>query len=505
VIYKHSVLSSAALVTACLFTLPACKDGGSDDGESAGTGTVTDGSGATDGTPTTGNPSGNPSGEPTSGATDDSTSDATTDPTGDTDPTGEPQDGPHALGTIFLGETHPAAGGATTPAVSAFFIPDFDSGAGKACTESVAGCQIAMVPDCGQCDADQYCGFDDSCASTCQPICDAQCAGGEVCYFPSPGTSGCKKLESFDAGALTFLGTPIPITLFPPYSFVSDDNASPFAPGGKATVQASGASNAGFEKFDREFTGADFVQTNPKLDSLDFAVVFGAGPLPIKWNASNGEITITATVTGADFTSGSVTCKADDASGGFDFPREALKAAIDGGDISALSVSVQRQRVDIYKDLTTKGELTGVTVQPVGHLHVITSSVEYHAFQGCNPGELVCDNECVDVQYDDANCGGCGKACKGEDSCESGTCNGETACNECAAAAETGACKPEQDACAKDPACIAFEKCWLGCDTQQCAEMCLEGQTQETLDKYDAQIVCLCDDACVGECAGLCG
>jgi len=413
-------------------------------------------------------------------------------------------DGPHALGTIFLGESHPAAGGATAPAVSAFFVPDFDSGAGGACTESVAGCQIALIPDCGSCDVDQYCGFDAGCKATCQPICDAQCSDGEVCYFPSPGTSGCKKLESFDAGALTFLGTPIPITLFPPYSFMSDDNASPFAPGGKATVQASGASNAGFEKFDREFTGTDFVQTNPKLDSLGFAEVFGSGALPIKWNASNGEITITATVTGVDFTSGSVTCKADDAAGSFDFPREALKAAIDGGDISALSVSVQRQRVDIYKDLTTKGELTGVTVQPVGHLHIITSSTEYHAFQGCDPGEAVCNDKCVDVQSDASNCGGCDKACGGDDSCNSGTCNGPMACDECAKDAMTGDCKGAEDDCAQDPECTKFEKCYNPCQTQACVDMCLEGVTQDTLDLYNAQVFCVCEDACVDECAGLC-
>jgi hypothetical protein len=202
---------------------------------------------------------------------------------------------------------------------------------------------------------------------------------------------------------------------------------------------------------------------------------------------------------------GSVTCKADDASGKFDFPREALKAAVDGDDISGLTLTIQRQRTDIFKDLTTKGELTGVTVQPVGHLHIITSSSEYHTFQGCNPGEAVCNEACVDVQYDNDNCGACNKKCSGEDECQEGTCNGIDACNACAADSETGTCKAENDACNADPACKSFETCFTGCQDQQCQSDCVEGVPQDVLEKYDAQIYCICDEACVGECAGLCG
>lgn len=509
--YKHPALSPIALAAVCIFSMPACKDGGSDsatDGTSGSAGTDSTDSQPTGNTPTeaTGDPTANPSqatdptADPTANPSE--ATDPTADPTAD--PTGDPPDGPHALGTIFLGESHPAAGGKTAPSVFASFVPDAGTGPVKACTEMVAGCELAVFPDCGQCENDEYCGFDASCKSTCQPICDASCGADEVCYFPSPGTTGCKKTESFDAGALTFLGTPIPITLFPPYGFMSDDNASPFAPGGKATVQASGASNAGFEKFDREFTGSDFVQTNPKLDKLSFADVFGSGDLPIKWVPGTGTITIMATVTSADFKTGTITCKADDASGAFNVPRAGLKAAIDGGDIGGLSISVQRQRTDLFKDLTTKGQLTGVTVQPVGYLQVITSSTEYHAFQGCMPGEAVCNEACVDVEYDDKNCGGCDKACAGADACQAGTCNGPEACNACGTEASTGDCKAENDACAKNAACDKFEKCFTACQTQACADKCSEGITQATIDLYNAQIFCVCDEACVGECAGLC-
>lgn len=500
---KHTIAPPrvAALLAAGfgLFSLTACGD----DSNPLLTATATLTAGPTS-NPNTSNPSsaGDPTGDPTDGTTGDPTDGGT----GETDdPTGEPQDGPHALGTIFLGESHPAAGGNSSPAVSASFVPDAGTGAAQGCTESVAGCQLALVPDCGGgCDADEYCGFDDSCEAACLRICDASCGADEVCYFPAPNTPGCKKIESFDAGALTFLGTPIPITLFPPYAFMSDDNASPFAPGGTASVQASGASNAGFAAFEKEFTGTEFIQTSPKLDALGFAEVFGDGPLPVRWNAGDGEVTITATVTSSDFAVGTITCKADDPSGKFDIPRAALEAAVDGDPAVNIAVSVQRQRVDVYKDLTTKGELTGVTVQPVGYLNIITSSTEFHAFQGCNPGEAVCDNTCVDVQYDAANCGGCGKACAGDDACVEGTCNGIEACNACAEESQTGGCKAENDACAANAACKALETCIAGCQTQECLYMCGENVEASTIDLYNAQIQCLCDEVCVGECNGLC-
>ena len=294
-------------------------------------------------------------------------------------------DGPHALGTIILGESHPAASGKTVPTVGASFTPDVDGvGGGAACTESVAGCQIALVPDCqDSCDADQYCGFDAGCKPTCQAICDEQCGAGEVCYFPAPNTSARPSESSF--GLVCMKSVPV-------NSFSNFSKPAPLAP---------------------------LAWTVAALP-----VVFGAGPLPVKWTPGTGEVTITATVQSPDFKFGTITCKADDASGSFDVPREALKAAIDGEEIGNLTLSVQRQQTVLYKDLTTKGELTGVMVQPVGYLQIITSSTEFHAFQGCNPGEAVCGAECVDVQFDNDNCGGCNKACDPDQSCESGSCLG---------------------------------------------------------------------------------
>ncbi|HFE44447.1 MAG TPA: hypothetical protein ENJ18_02990, partial [Nannocystis exedens] len=89
--------------------------------------------------------------------------------------TGEP-DVPHAHGTIVLGETHAAAGGSSTPFVSAGFVPNTENLSDKGCFENVSGCQIALTPDCGDgCESNEYCTFNDSCASTCVRICDASC------------------------------------------------------------------------------------------------------------------------------------------------------------------------------------------------------------------------------------------------------------------------------------------------------------------------------------------
>jgi len=47
---------------------------------------------------------------------------------------------------------------------------DEERGGTAACTESVAGCQIALVPDChDSCGAGEFCGFDAGCKATPAP------------------------------------------------------------------------------------------------------------------------------------------------------------------------------------------------------------------------------------------------------------------------------------------------------------------------------------------------
>lgn len=494
-----SRVQPSVLLLSSLFLLAAgCSGGGEDsDTDTASTGntsTTNSGSG----------PTGDPTGDSGSGSgTGDTDSGSGTGDTDDTGDTGVP-DEPHALGTIVLGESHPATGGSATPSVSAVFIPNAEGSAAKTCNEVIAGCELAKIPDCdGSCESDQYCGWSDSCTPTCLQICDAQCSDGEVCYFPSPGTTGCKKVETFDAGALSFIGTPIPITLFPPYAFMGDDG-SPFSSGGKATVQASGAAGAGYEAFEREFTGTQFIQTSPTLDKIGFSEVFGSGDIPISWVPGSGDVTITATVTAADFTTGTITCKAEDAAGSFEVPRAALEGALGGETVNGLSLSITRRGRDLHTDLTTKGELVGETVQPVGWLEVITSSTEFHAYMGCAPGEAICDDSCVDVQYDDANCGGCGEACAEADYCEEGTCVGETACFSCFDDSLLGACKSQNDACQSYAPCKTFDTCYSACQTQACADACVEAADQMALDLFNAIGGCVCDEACTNECVDFC-
>jgi len=173
-----------------------------------------------------------------------------------------PPAGPHALGTIELGETHPASGGSPTPFVAAVFLPDAtDLADPHACAEEVDGCFVQRTPECDACDVGEYCAYDDSCMPTCMPVCDAACDEDEVCFFPAPGRAECKPIEDFDAGILAFANTAIPITLVPPYSWIAETSGSPFLSDATMTVQAGGAAAAGFEAFEHEFTATTLLQT----------------------------------------------------------------------------------------------------------------------------------------------------------------------------------------------------------------------------------------------------
>lgn len=390
-----------------------------------------------------------------------------TDGGGDSDPV-EPdeEDVPHARGTIVLGESHVLGSGSSTPVVSAGFVPDFDAVA-PACTQSVGGCEISQIPDCGdQCGVDEVCTFSDSCQPTCQPICDLACGADEVCYFPIPGSPACKAIESFDAGALTFSGTTVPITLFPPYQFAGDLTGAPFVPGAELSVHASGATDAGFEPFEVSFSATDLLQT--ELDSLNPDEAYGTGPLPIRWTPGSDDITLSVTVTGSLGSYGTVTCPGDDAAGLLEVPRAAIETAIDPDDtVSGLHVSVQRTRRTLHKGLTTTGKLLEQTVQPEGWVELVSSSVESATLEGCG-GLTWCEGACVDTLYDELHCGACGEACAAGEVCSGGVCTGGGggggAC--CVAGAGPGCADPviENCVCASDPYCC--DTTWDG----TCAE-----------------------------------
>ena len=321
--------------------------------------------------------------------------------------------------------------------MAAAFLPDADAVVDpRACAEEVAGCFVARPPECDACDIDEYCGYDDGCAPSCLPLCNASCADDEVCWFPSPGHADCRPIEDFDAGILAFANTAIPITIVPPYSWSGDATGSPFLSGSTLTVQASGAATNGFDAFEHDFTATSLLQTT--IDDIALSEAYGDGPVPVRWVAGGDELEITLTAVDLDGVTGTIVCPGDDATGALDVPRMAIDAAIDGGTLSSLSVAVRRSRTEQFEGVGTKGMLTGQTIQPDGWVVLTTWSVEQHTVEGCGYGETVCNDECVDVLWDAANCGGCDMPCDGR---ENGECaGGDDSCAGSCGAAAPGGC-----------------------------------------------------------------
>jgi hypothetical protein len=327
-------------------------------------------------------------------------------------------DSPHALGVIVLGETHAPTGGTSTPVVTAGFTPD-STALPQACSTQVAGCTLVTTPKCGTgCGTGEQCAWDASCNATCQPACTVDCGGGQECYFVSPGQGACRVKQSFDAGALAFAGTTTPITLFPPYAYEAMGMGAPFLAGAQLEVQASGASGAGFDKFDEKFTATSFLQTSPPISQLTSATVFGVGTVPIGWNPGNDSIIVT--VSGAG---GIVTCDAQDSTGSFAIPRDAMNAAVGKGGGSALTLTVTRERDEWHKDQSAHGTLVGATVQPSGWLELTTMSAESAVFQGCQiTSDTMCPDGCFDLDTDPLHCGSCSTVCIGGQICSNGGC-----------------------------------------------------------------------------------
>lgn len=418
-------------------------------------------------------------------------------------------DGPHALGAVSLGEAHATSGGAAVASVSASFAPDADGpGASPvACTRTVAGCELPLVPDCGgTCAVDQFCGFDDGCAPTCHRLCDAACAEGEECYFPSPDAPSCRQRQSFDAGSITIAGGTTPVTLFPPYAFAGADQGALFVDGAGLTVTASGAASAGYAPFSAEFTATAVIRSQPPLDQLGITAVFGADDVPVRWVAGADQIRIAATVTGSDGKVASLACPASDPTGSYDLPREALDAALGGAALAQLTVAIQRTRVETRYDLATTGELSGITVQPVGWLALTTSSTESTVFEGCGGTEVVCGEACVDVTSDGTNCGECGHDCPGSEACEQGTCFGVASCNACIAAQSSGggACAAASSACDGNPACAELKSCIAGCAGSSTCNQACATSNPDGIDDYNAWGGCLCNTGCSIECLEVC-
>jgi hypothetical protein len=419
---------------------------------------------------------------------------------------GGPPAGPHAMGTITVIEAHATNGGNATSTVAAGFIPDAATAAPQ-CTKTVAGCEVTLAPNCGNtCGAKQYCAFDAGCAATCKPVCDSTCADNEECYFPTPTTSGCRQRQSFDAGTLTLSGTTTPVTLFPPYSFKGIDSGSLFNDGAALSVVASGAASAGYQTFSESFTATHLFRTEPGLDKLGITDVFGTGNIPIRWSVGQDTILVTATVIAKSGKPGTFSCKADDTTGKFDVPREAIMAVLAANDpLDKLTLAVTRNKVQSIYDLGTMGMVPDGEVQPVGWLDLATSSTETTAFEGCANDEQVCGNVCVNTSTN-AHCGSCDNACASGDSCMTDTCSGAAACQSCFNTASTGsgACASAYAACTNNADCALLQSCILACTDSTCQQNCVNAHPN-SLTLYNMGPNCICQTGCTTECSSECG
>lgn len=404
------------------------------------------------------------------------------------DPANQP---PHSLGTIMLGESHVAGSGGTSyPIVSVSFVPDAMKA--RSCKKKLdESCEIVAMAKCTEdedsvtgCGDGEACVLDDSCAPACKKIavCSKECDDEEICTLDKAGKAICAKPETFDAGPIAFSGTTTPITLYPPYSYEADGKGAPFLAGAEIKVQAQGAVDAGFEKFDEAFTATTFIQPSPALNKISREKFFGTGALPVAWKPGSDAILVTMTGPG-----GTVTCKAKDAEGKFDVPRSAIDAAL--GDRSEnegaanVSLSVSRQRKETRKGHKAKGELSQVTVQPEGWLDLVTVSTEATSFQGCPGTQAICGDGCANLQTDPENCGSCGKVCSQGMACGGGKCvDPAAACDACFDTSKTGACKTSFNACKADASCNSLWTCVEPCTNETCVQTCLsqhpDGQTK---------------------------
>ncbi|MBA2663078.1 MAG: hypothetical protein H0U74_12350 [Bradymonadaceae bacterium] len=441
----------------------------------------------------TNNTSGDTGSNDTGGGGDD-TSHTTDDTGGGEDDTGVIEPGEYALGSIVL--TARTGGDLVSATASAFFVPDASAAAAPSCALQIGGCWLSQYPDCPDgCEANEYCAFTAGCAGQCKRACDLSCANDEECYFPVANNPACRKTESFNAGNLNFTGTTEPLTLSPPYSFSNAGGGSLFTDASTITVRANGSTAAGFAGFEQSFTTTKHLQSSPSNVAIGLGTIFGEGPVEFNWEAGSDSVTLTAIVTSKLGRVGVLSCSANDASGGFSLPRSTIDAAIDDEELASLSFHLTRTRTETRSGLVTRGTLNNATVQPVGRLHLTSSSTESGTFLSCILGEDLCGDTCADLTTSRSHCGECSNNCVRGDNCGESKCFGPGACTSCRddVTGRSGAdCTSANQTCNNDPACTTYRTCLAACTTNICRSVCGNTAGPTAIQRYQAVETCVC-------------
>ena len=410
-----------------------------------------------------------------------------------------------AQGTIMLSASHSPGSSTVSPSVAVSFVPDTSSTLTSCGTTQIESCTITQAPDCKSlgCGIGETCGWDDSCNAACIPACTLSCGQDQRCLRDGNGTQSCVAIQTFDAGPVAISGGTMPITVYPPYGWKGTDEGAPFAPGANLRVQAQGPVGAGFAAFDISFQATTLMEANPPLDQLDLGTFFGSDDVMLGWVPGSDRVYVNLQGAG-----GSARCLAQDSSGAFSLSRDVINAVEGTGDaqVQAVSLSLERVRLDRHQDAKTVGSLDNQTIQPHAWIDVATTSTESTSLQACKSTETSCGAKCVDTQSDPNNCGSCGNSC-GAGSCYQGNCQTSSggSCTTCQAQADSssGMCASEYASCTGT--CKSLLTCVMGCSgSTSCAQSCYSTYSSGA-SAFQSYFSCLCGNACSTECATQCG
>jgi len=404
-----------------------------------------------------------------------------------------------AQGTITLGASHSPGSSTVTPSVAISFVPDTSTVLTSCGQTTTDVCTVTQAPDCTalSCGMGESCGWDSSCNASCVKPCSLSCPDKQQCSFAGDGSMSCVPEQTFDAGAIAISGTIMSVAVYPPYAWKTADEGSPFAPGADLRAQAAGPTGAGFASFDVSFKATTLLEANPPLDQLALSDVFGSSDLSLGWVPGSDRVYILATGAG-----GSARCLAQDALGSFTLPRAVISQVLGSQSINALTLTIERLRLERHQDLKTVGSLAAATIQNQAWLDLVTTSTESIDLQACTSMQTSCGTKCVDTQTDANNCGSCGSSCNGE-SCVSGSCQTSGgSCSSCETNANSTTCSSAYNSCTGS--CKSLLACVMACDgNTTCSSNCYTTYSSGAA-AFQSYWSCLCGSTCGSQCTTQC-